>query len=236
MWFPHSISAQVIRTFRPLRLNSLVSSPVDSCPSANCFFQRCTGSFTLGFARSRRRAVVLFAENWRDPASRASLYSTESTNARQLASTILADTPTVPHCASGSPEQINTRTRLALQTAEGSGTVTRLSLESTVESFERDIIIDALKTTRGSRKGQRNCWTPPKESSATKLRSIRSTATASTPNRGLTGPQTNQECRSIRPVKRLAKSNPTLEGAGLLTSKQNIYAWARGVSHLAELA
>jgi Nif-specific regulatory protein len=39
-----------------------------------------------------------------------------------------------------------------LQTAEGSGTVTRLSLESTVESFERDIIIDALKTTRGSRK------------------------------------------------------------------------------------
>jgi Nif-specific regulatory protein len=39
-----------------------------------------------------------------------------------------------------------------LQTAEGSGTVTRLSLESTVESFERDIIMDALKTTRGSRK------------------------------------------------------------------------------------
>lgn len=72
-----------------------------------------------------------------------------------------------------------------LQTAEGSGTVTRLSLESTVESFERDIIIDALKTTRGSRKGQPNCSTPPKESSATKLRSIGSTATASTPNRGL---------------------------------------------------
>src|SRR3989441_3125445 len=39
-----------------------------------------------------------------------------------------------------------------LQTAEGSGTVTRLSLESTVEAFERDIIMDALKTTRGSRK------------------------------------------------------------------------------------
>jgi Nif-specific regulatory protein len=39
-----------------------------------------------------------------------------------------------------------------LQTAEGSGTVTRLSLESTVGAFERDIIMDALKTTRGNRK------------------------------------------------------------------------------------
>jgi Nif-specific regulatory protein len=39
-----------------------------------------------------------------------------------------------------------------LQTAEGSGTVTRLSLDSAVEAFERDIIQDALKTTRGNRK------------------------------------------------------------------------------------
>jgi Nif-specific regulatory protein len=39
-----------------------------------------------------------------------------------------------------------------LQTAEGSGTVTRLSLESSVEAFERDIVMDALKTTRGNRK------------------------------------------------------------------------------------
>ncbi|HEX8921480.1 MAG TPA: sigma 54-interacting transcriptional regulator, partial [Pyrinomonadaceae bacterium] len=39
-----------------------------------------------------------------------------------------------------------------LQTAEGSGTVTRLSLESAVEAYERDIIQDALKTTRGNRK------------------------------------------------------------------------------------
>src|SRR6266850_3787634 len=45
--------------------------------------------------------------------SRASLYSTESTSACQLASTIFADTPTVPHCAFLSPEQISTRTRLA---------------------------------------------------------------------------------------------------------------------------
>jgi len=39
-----------------------------------------------------------------------------------------------------------------LQTAEGSGTVTQLSLENTVGAFERDIIMDALKTTRGNRK------------------------------------------------------------------------------------
>ena len=39
-----------------------------------------------------------------------------------------------------------------LQTAEGSGTVTRLSLESAVEAYERDLIQDALKTTRGNRK------------------------------------------------------------------------------------
>jgi Nif-specific regulatory protein len=39
-----------------------------------------------------------------------------------------------------------------LQTAEGSGTVTRLSLETAVESYERDIILDALKSTRGNRK------------------------------------------------------------------------------------
>ena len=39
-----------------------------------------------------------------------------------------------------------------LQTAEESGTMTRLSLEAAVEAYERDIIQDALKTTRGNRK------------------------------------------------------------------------------------
>ncbi len=39
-----------------------------------------------------------------------------------------------------------------LQTAEGTGTVTRLSLEAAVGAYERDLIQDALKTTRGSRK------------------------------------------------------------------------------------
>jgi Nif-specific regulatory protein len=38
-----------------------------------------------------------------------------------------------------------------LQTAEGSGTVTTLKLEAAVEAYERDLIQDALKTTRGNR-------------------------------------------------------------------------------------
>jgi Nif-specific regulatory protein len=38
-----------------------------------------------------------------------------------------------------------------LQTAEGSGTVARLALDSAVESFEKDIILDALKSARGNR-------------------------------------------------------------------------------------
>lgn len=37
-----------------------------------------------------------------------------------------------------------------LQTAENSGTETRVTLASTVEAFERDIIFDALKSTRGN--------------------------------------------------------------------------------------
>jgi Nif-specific regulatory protein len=38
-----------------------------------------------------------------------------------------------------------------LQTAEGSDTVTRLSLTSAMEAYERDLIQDALKTSRGNR-------------------------------------------------------------------------------------
>jgi len=39
----------------------------------------------------------------------------------------------------------------SLQTADASGTVTRVSLKEAVEGFERDLIQDALKTTRGNR-------------------------------------------------------------------------------------
>ncbi len=39
----------------------------------------------------------------------------------------------------------------SLQTAEGSDTVTRLSLASAMEAYERDLIQDALKTSRGNR-------------------------------------------------------------------------------------
>jgi Nif-specific regulatory protein len=37
-----------------------------------------------------------------------------------------------------------------LQTAEATGTVTRTALEEAVQSYERDLIIDALKTSRGN--------------------------------------------------------------------------------------
>jgi Nif-specific regulatory protein len=38
-----------------------------------------------------------------------------------------------------------------LQTAQASGTVTTLSLSDAVAAYEKDIILDALKTTRGNR-------------------------------------------------------------------------------------
>ena len=38
-----------------------------------------------------------------------------------------------------------------LQTAEASGTVMSLSLAETVEAYEKDLVLDALKTTRGNR-------------------------------------------------------------------------------------
>jgi Nif-specific regulatory protein len=39
----------------------------------------------------------------------------------------------------------------SLQTAEASGTVTRVSLSDAVSAYEKDLIQDALKTTRGNR-------------------------------------------------------------------------------------
>jgi len=39
-----------------------------------------------------------------------------------------------------------------LQTAEGTGTVNQLSFAASVEADERDIILDALKSTRGNMK------------------------------------------------------------------------------------
>jgi Nif-specific regulatory protein len=38
-----------------------------------------------------------------------------------------------------------------LQTAEASGTVTDLSLQEAVDAYEKDLILDALKTSRGNR-------------------------------------------------------------------------------------
>src|SRR3989454_3095941 len=38
-----------------------------------------------------------------------------------------------------------------LQTAQASGTVTTLSLSEAIAAYEKDIVLDALKTTRGNR-------------------------------------------------------------------------------------
>jgi Nif-specific regulatory protein len=38
-----------------------------------------------------------------------------------------------------------------LQTAESSGTVVNVSLKDAVETYEKDLILDTLKTTRGNR-------------------------------------------------------------------------------------
>ena len=60
-----------------------------------------------------------------------------------------------------------------LQTAEASGTVPRVSLRESVEAFERDLLQDALKSSRG------NCaraacqgWAPRSGSSITRFGSI----------------------------------------------------------------
>jgi len=38
-----------------------------------------------------------------------------------------------------------------LQTAEASGTLSRVSLSEAVDNFEKDLLMDALKTARGNR-------------------------------------------------------------------------------------
>ena len=39
----------------------------------------------------------------------------------------------------------------SLQTAQASGTLARLSLDEAIASYEKDLVQDALKTTRGNR-------------------------------------------------------------------------------------
>ena len=63
----------------------------------------------------------------------------------------------------------------SLQTAEASGTITRVSLSDAVSAYEKDLIQDALKTTRGTGRRRRGCSTRPSASSTT-----RSAGTAST--------------------------------------------------------
>ena len=48
-------------------------------------------------------------------------------------------------------ELLHAPTTRTLQTAEASDTVPRMSLAESVEAFEKDLLLDALKTSRGNR-------------------------------------------------------------------------------------
>ena len=63
-----------------------------------------------------------------------------------------------------------------LQTAEASDTVARQSLAESVEAFERDLLQDALKTSRGSCARARACSARPSGSSTTRCGSTGSTS------------------------------------------------------------
>jgi Nif-specific regulatory protein len=74
----------------------------------------------------------------------------------------------------------------SLQTAEASGTVTRVSLKDAIVAYEKDLIQDALKTTRGNRARRRACSTRRNASSITKYAATTSIRSDSAPSR--TGP------------------------------------------------
>src|SRR3989442_13770721 len=88
---------------------SLDSAAINILPLRSCFQTNLLSSPQTQIAACRLLASVFgFVPSF------INLYSTESTSARQLASTILAETPTVPHCFRPSVEVISTRTRLAV--------------------------------------------------------------------------------------------------------------------------
>ena len=70
----------------------------------------------------------------------------------------------------------------SLQTAEASGTVTRVSLTDAVAGFEKDLIQDALKTTRGNRAKAARLLDTTERVLNYKVRSTASTSTASRPD------------------------------------------------------
>jgi DNA-binding NtrC family response regulator len=70
----------------------------------------------------------------------------------------------------------------SLQTAEASGTVTRVSLKNAVVAYEKDLIQDELKTTRGNRAKAARYSTRPNGSSTTRYTPTRSTRNGSEPS------------------------------------------------------
>ena len=70
----------------------------------------------------------------------------------------------------------------SLQTAESSGTVTRVSLSDAVDAYEKDLIQDALKTTRGNRAKAARLLDTTERVLNYKVRNLGSTTSASRSN------------------------------------------------------
>jgi DNA-binding NtrC family response regulator len=87
------------------------------------------------------------------------------------------------HRASGAGvrRRSRSRPRPASDAADGGGLrhAAGLSLEAAVGAFEKDLILDSLKTARGNRPRRRACSRPPSGSSATRSRGTGSTPPAS---------------------------------------------------------
>jgi len=111
--------------------------------------------------RERKPDIMLLADHFLEK------YSTEHSKLIKRISTPAIDMLTSYHWPGNVRELENTIERAvlmcdgevihghhlppSLQTAEASGTVTRVSLEDAVGAYEKDLIQDALKTTRGNR-------------------------------------------------------------------------------------
>jgi Nif-specific regulatory protein len=111
--------------------------------------------------RERKEDILLLAEHFVEK------YSAEHQKYVKRIATSAIDMLTAYHWPGNVRELENTMARAVLvcdghvihghhlpptlQTAEGSGTVTRVALLDAVAAYEKDLILDALKTTRGNR-------------------------------------------------------------------------------------
>ena len=128
--------------------------------------------------RERKTDILLLADNFLEK------YTTEHGKAIKRIATPAIDMLMAYHWPGNVRELENTLERAVLvcdgsvvhahhlpptlQTAEASGTVTTTSLTDAMGAYEKDLIQDALKTTRGNRVRAGSCLTRPNGSSATR--------------------------------------------------------------------